>query len=189
MIGGLTRSTPGSWVLGNAQHDSNPTNITSGLLYPYAQSPGIYRCPADKSLTKTTPSAPRLRSYMLDWLLNGGKLGYVPQPSVVQRTKLKITHLIGPPPARVFSFLDVAEHAIPDGCFVVLFPGHPEGENQWNDIPADRHGGGGNLAFCDGHIEHRRWQWAKAHKNPFTGTENSRDLQDLRWMQERLPGP
>jgi len=87
---------------------------------------------------------------------------------------------------RVFSFLDACERWIPDGCFVVLFPGHPEGEDQWNDIPADHHGLGANLAFCDGHAEHRRWQWPKAHKNAGTPVENDPDLLDLRWLQERL---
>jgi prepilin-type N-terminal cleavage/methylation domain-containing protein/prepilin-type processing-associated H-X9-DG protein len=189
LVGGQFRSTPGSWVVGNAQLDADRTNIQSGVLFRYTQALGVYRCPADKSLTKTTPAVPRLRSYMLDWLLNGGMLGWVPPPWVAQRTKLKAAHLIEPPPARVFSFLDVAERWIPDGCFVVHFPGHPEGEPQWNDIPADRHGLGANLAFCDGHAEHRRWKWPKARKTPYTPPENDLDLQDLRWMQERLPGP
>jgi prepilin-type processing-associated H-X9-DG protein len=89
----------------------------------------------------------------------------------------------------VFSFLDVCERWIPDGCFVVHFPGQSEGDRQWNDIPADRHGRGANLAFCDGHVEHHRWKWPKADKTMFTPPVNDQDLQDLRWLQERLPGP
>jgi prepilin-type N-terminal cleavage/methylation domain-containing protein len=69
---GNFRSTPGSWVIGNAQLDTNQTTIENGVLFPYLGSLAVYRCPADRSLTKTTPSTPRLRSYMLDWLLNGG---------------------------------------------------------------------------------------------------------------------
>ena len=188
-VSGTWRSAPGSWVLGNAQLDANATNIQSGVLYRYTQALGVYRCPADKSQTKTTPPVPRLRSYMLDWLLNGGPVNFVPPSAQQQRTKLRTAHLVEPPPARVFSFLDVCERWIPDGCFVVLFPGHPEGERQWNDIPADRHGRGANVAFGDGHVEHHRWKWPKADKTMFTPSVNDQDLQDLRWLQERLPGP
>jgi hypothetical protein len=46
--------------------------IKALVLYPYTQAIGVYRCPADKSQTQTTPPKPRLRSYLLEWLLNGG---------------------------------------------------------------------------------------------------------------------
>jgi len=188
MVNGQFRSTPGSWVVGNAQFDANPTNIQSGVLYPYTLSLGVYRCPADKSLTKTTPPVPRLRSYNLDWLLHGALASGDP-PYVEARVKRQVSHLVQPPPVSVFSFLDVSERWILDGCFAVHFLGHPESDRQWNDIPADRHGRGANVAFCDGHVEHHRWQWPKAPRAAFTPPENDLDLQDLRWLQERLPGP
>jgi prepilin-type N-terminal cleavage/methylation domain-containing protein/prepilin-type processing-associated H-X9-DG protein len=188
---GNFRSTPGSWVTGNAQLDTNQATLEDGVLFPYLGSLAVYRCPADRSLTKTTPSMPRLRSYMLDWLLNGGMAENSPPPLEAGRRKTKTAHLVEPPSAGVFSFLDVCEHWIPNGCFVVLYPGHWEGQDQWNDIPSDRHALGANLAFCDGHVERRPWQWPKKHKHlhPFGKAENDRDLQDLRWLQERLPGP
>jgi prepilin-type processing-associated H-X9-DG protein len=189
LVGEQFRSTPGSWVLGNAQLDAHPTNIQSGVLFRYTQAVGVYRCPADKSFTTTAPKVPRLRSYMLDWLLNGGLLGWVPPSSVAQRTKLRTAHLVEPPPAWVFTFVDTSARTIQDGCFVTHFLGHPEGDRQFNDIPADRHGRGANVAFCDGHVEHHRWKWPKEHKNGITPVENDQDLQDLRWLQERLPGP
>jgi prepilin-type processing-associated H-X9-DG protein len=89
----------------------------------------------------------------------------------------------------VFTFVDTSGRTIPDGCFVVLFLGRPEGDRHFNDVPADRHGRGANVAFCDGHVEHHRWKWPKAHKNGSTPVENDLDLQDLRWLQARLPGP
>ena len=50
------------------------------------------------------------------------------------------------------------------------------------------------LSFLDEHVEHHRWRWPKANKDPFnppglTAVANDQDLQDLRWLQERLPGP
>jgi prepilin-type N-terminal cleavage/methylation domain-containing protein len=120
---GNFRSTPGSWVIGNAQLDTNQATLEDGVLFPYLGSLAVYRCPADRSLTKTTPPMPRLRSYMLDWLLNGGMAESSPPPLEAGRRKTKTAHLVEPPSAGVFSFLDVCEHWIPDGCFVVLYPG------------------------------------------------------------------
>lgn len=62
---GIERTLPGSWVLGNAQIDTNRTNIESGMLFPYTRSVAVYRCPADRSLTRGQQKQPRLRSYAL----------------------------------------------------------------------------------------------------------------------------
>ncbi|HEY5911102.1 MAG TPA: prepilin-type N-terminal cleavage/methylation domain-containing protein [Verrucomicrobiae bacterium] len=65
------RSVPGSWVVGNAQLDDSPTNITSGVLYTCHQAVGIYHCPADQSTFTGQPELRRLRSCMLNFLLKG----------------------------------------------------------------------------------------------------------------------
>src|SRR5690348_13348513 len=53
--GGLSKALPGSWVVGNAQTDRNSSNIQRGVLYSYVSSPGVYRCPADKSTVTGSP--------------------------------------------------------------------------------------------------------------------------------------
>ncbi len=53
--GGQATGLPGSWVLGNAQTETTVSKIQSGVLYSYANSPGVYRCPADKSTVRTKP--------------------------------------------------------------------------------------------------------------------------------------
>jgi prepilin-type N-terminal cleavage/methylation domain-containing protein/prepilin-type processing-associated H-X9-DG protein len=179
------RSEPGSWVVGNAQVDSSPTNIQSGMLFPYTKSLGIYRCPADHSFTKTTPKVPRLRSYMLNVFLNGGT-DYGSEWD--RRQKTKLAQIINPPPTTVFAFLDVSEREICDGAFGLLWVGFPEGDRHYNDIPSDRHAQGASLSFADGHVDHHRWRWPKPH-DPLAPVKNDLDLQDLRWLQERLPGP
>src|SRR6266511_4108130 len=46
------RGIPGSWVLGAANLDTDPTNITAGTLFRDTGSVGIYRCPADQTKVK-----------------------------------------------------------------------------------------------------------------------------------------
>src|SRR5258708_2105762 len=65
------RGLPGSWVLGNVRLDSSPTNIESGVLFPYTKSLGVYKCPTDRSFTVKAPKVPRNRSYMLNLYLDG----------------------------------------------------------------------------------------------------------------------
>src|SRR5437867_9426927 len=47
--GGVQQSLKGSWVLGNAQRDTNTANIEAGVLFPHVGHTPVYRCPADKS--------------------------------------------------------------------------------------------------------------------------------------------
>ncbi|MHC1766695.1 MAG: prepilin-type N-terminal cleavage/methylation domain-containing protein [Verrucomicrobiia bacterium] len=187
---GLARSLPGSWVIGNAQVDISPTNITGGALFFYTQSIGLYHCPADRSLFKSAKTL-RWRSYMLNIYLNGSLEG---DTEWRRRLKTKTTQIVDPSPSGVFGFIDVSEREICDGSFAVRPLGLSAGDRDWNDVPADRHVGGANLSFLDGHVEHHCWRWAKANKDPFnppgiTAVANDQDLQDLRWLQERLPGP
>lgn len=182
---GIWRSEPGSWVTGNAQQDSSPTTIEGGSLFRYTQSLGLYHCPADRSFTVTLPKVLRLRSYMLDTFLNGDcDWGDAEANS---RVKRKVAQIVNPPPIRVFTFIDASERGINDGRFVVRPLGFSGGDRRWNDVPADRHARGANLSFLDGHVEPHRWQWPKAGKSILTEIENNTDLQDLPWLQDRLP--
>jgi len=45
--GGIWRNRPGSWVLGNAQVDTSPTNLTEGVLWSCAQEPANAQDQAD----------------------------------------------------------------------------------------------------------------------------------------------
>ena len=114
------RSFPGSWVLGNAKLDADPTNITSGVLFPHVQGVGIYRCPADRSVIAGATSKPaRLRSYSLNMAFGGaGDLKTDPLYPFVQ----KISQLADPSPAQTFAFIDVTAASIDTGdfCFFII---------------------------------------------------------------------
>jgi prepilin-type N-terminal cleavage/methylation domain-containing protein/prepilin-type processing-associated H-X9-DG protein len=179
-------STPGSWVIGNAQSDGSPTNITGGTLFPYTQSVRIYHCPTDHSLTVTPPQVLRNRSYMLSQCLNGNRVGDI---TADRHIKSKVSEIVSPPTSDVFVFLDASEMAINSGVFGVIPLDYSGGNQFWDDIPADRHGLGANLSFVDGHAAHQGWKFPKANKAVGSAATDPNDVEDLRWLQKRIPGP
>jgi len=174
------RSLPGSWVIGNAQKDSDPTNIESGVLFRYLNARGVFRCPADRSNTVSNPKVPRLRSYMLDSLLNGDL-------EQAGRMKTRLGQIQSP--TTVYAFLQASERTINDGQFFLSAgAGSGYADRQWYDIPSDRHARGNNLSFVDGHAEYHRWRWPKPY-DLYAPVANAQDFQDLLWLRERLPMP
>ncbi len=59
--------------------------------------------------------------------------------------------------------------------------------NEWISIPSDRHAQGANLSYVDGHVDQHRWRHPKAKMALRSPVQGKEDLQDLRWLQERLP--
>ena len=75
VAGGIYSSREPSWAVGDAVHDLTTSNLLRGVLYPYIQSVGIYRCPGDKNTVMGHPAVPRTRTYQLDIALNGSVNG------------------------------------------------------------------------------------------------------------------
>ena len=81
-----------------------------------------------------------------------------------------------------------------DGIFVMespyylklgLDPGNPKVERDWWELPTDRHNQGANLSFLDGHAEYKHWKFPKKFKHYFQSATG--DLEDLRWLQRKMP--
>jgi prepilin-type processing-associated H-X9-DG protein len=101
---------------------------------------------------------------------------------------------VPPGPSRVFVFTDEHRVCIDDGVFTVPSPWQFAEVNPtptWVSLPSERHGGGDNFSFADGHVEHRHWLWRRNPRS-FSGTAaspaNGKDAQDIRWVQHRIPG-
>ena len=150
-----------TWCGNYARYDSDPATIESGHLFPNNRNIGIYHCPADKSTLEDRAtgekfSEPRLRSYNMSISINGWPEYNWTQNKYFPCFK-KLTEIRSPAPVDVFAFLDVHEDSIYDSMFGIPNDQFYPGWNVWWDIPANRHGQGGNFAFADGRAE--RWRW------------------------------
>ncbi len=185
-----------SWVLGNPKWDTTTSNLTAGLLYPYINSPALYRCPADWSRTASrSNSLPRTRSYSLNsWLgidILGKGLSVDSTFNPGFKTRLGDIHF--PPPSQVFGFLDENEKSIDDGLFATHDPAHwsnPDASpdlTSWMEMPSDRHRRGCTLSFLDGHVEVWRWASPKIFRDYEQPPASEADRRDLQRLQAALP--
>jgi prepilin-type N-terminal cleavage/methylation domain-containing protein/prepilin-type processing-associated H-X9-DG protein len=164
-------STPGSWIMGNAQGSAALTNLMSGSIYPYAPNAAIFHCPTDRSTVFGT-DAPRTRSYPMDAYLNG-----------IRDDAVRTLLAIRPGPAQVFVFLDEQEGSIDDGYYLL----YRTPDTTWPNLAADRHSRGVNLSFADGHCQRWKWRSAKVFTTWGQPAANAEDLQDLLHLQDALP--
>lgn len=184
-----SRSAPGSWVVGNAQSDTNTDNLVSGLLFHYLDAAGVYRCPADKSTVAGQPSLLRTRSYSKNWWLNGWGFDGQENPNKFPEDKTKVGQIISPPPVRVFVFIEENEQSIGDSMFLVDNDRYGS-VNQWENQPSDRHNQGCNLSFADGHTEPWHWQAPKhftSHFPPSQSPSGPADHRDLYRLKNAIP--
>jgi len=172
--GGDSGSFPGSWVVGNTKTDLDTRNIEAGVLYPYTPNPGVYRCPADRSIVAASGGL-RVRSYSLD--------GYLAAPVAWPAPVTKFSQMISPGPDSVFAFIDEEEHSIEDGIFGLA----RSPDDHWINLPSDRHGPSSNLSYADGHVRKMKWLWPKKYISGTQAAANQSDLQDLRNLQALIP--
>lgn len=121
---------------------TNVNTIVLGKLYPYNQSPAIYRCPADRS---NTAGVPRVRSYSINGWMGGRPLAGEDE----YRLFTKEDEIIRPGPSQAFVFIDEHEKSINDGWFAVDM----RGDHGFIDVPSSRHDKAASLSFADGHVE------------------------------------
>jgi prepilin-type N-terminal cleavage/methylation domain-containing protein/prepilin-type processing-associated H-X9-DG protein len=166
------RSLPGSWVLGNANIDSDPTNITAGTLYPYIKALGVYHCSDDRAYVKST-TIPRARCFSMSCYLGADpKAGYGIVP-ILKATSIR-------KPVQTLLFIDEDDLTLDDGYFLYEFVG-----SEWVNLPGFRHSNGTVLSFADGHAEY--WKWAEGHPSATETTLAGNALADLRRLQATSP--
>jgi type II secretory pathway pseudopilin PulG len=189
-----------TWVRGwldyanSVPDNTNTVYLMTSHLWPYHQSLGVWKCPADKSTSKHGGKVyPRVRSVsMNNWLNADAPWDNENQFKVIRR----VNDMTDPGPDHTFVILDEREDRINNGFFVVDMKGFSPRQPaalSMVDFPASYHVGAGGLTFADGHAEIKRWLDPRT-KPPI---QKSTDLEliapsannvDVLWLQERATG-
>jgi len=154
-----------------------------GSLGPYLDTEKVFRCPADRSLSKMADgrSYPRVRSYSMNGYM--GTKFLLGQPVILYMKRSDIN--LGPR-RDVCVFLDIHEDYL-DFCWYYMTIDAGSG-TIWN-LPASRHNGKGVLSYADGSAELHLWQDSQTLQpvrgvqgKPFDVPRGSPDFQYL-WQR------
>lgn len=171
----------------------------SSLIALYVKAADLFKCPAD-TYQSSANLGPRVRSVSLNGVLGsnpsvqgsnpGGRLYY---GSGGAGKALKMTQLVNPGPANVFSFLDEHPDSINDSAFM-FDPGYPSSAQMWRSLPGSFHSGLGALSFADGHFELHQWTNPRTPSaviftawNLYGSIQIMRDNEDYSWLNDRMP--
>ena len=157
-----------------------------GSIGQYTRSPGIYKCPADKSwILIGGQRHSRVRSVSMNCCVDS--LNAV-EPGVVYRIFGRTSDMIDPGPADTFVFVDEHEDSICGGRFDIAPPYFGPG-TWWINLPASRHGGAGTFSFADGHAEVKKWRDPRTvvpvKRLMWWYEFDSPNNQDVVWVRER----
>ena len=191
-----TNSWVAGWMDWTTQSDTDNTNIYNlesprGILWPYTQALGIYKCPSDPSVVSIGGSVvPRVRSVSLNGRLNGGEWGLSPTEEFKNPNKLSAIYQPGP--ADVLAFLDERADTIDDGFFGVDMV-DSNSAAQIVNMPGNYHLGCCSVSFGDGHAQIHKWTDLRTEPPmvpyvmlPIISAPN--DL-DVAWLQQHSTSP
>jgi prepilin-type N-terminal cleavage/methylation domain-containing protein/prepilin-type processing-associated H-X9-DG protein len=181
------------WVSGQMEIPAEATNLTYltdpkySKLAPYlGGSPGIFKCPADKtghvrtfSMSQAVGSQPDALAPVDGPWLDGTDTHEADQP---WQTYCKLSGIVTPAPSGLWIFIDENPRSINDAAFAVSMALRTE----WIDWPGVSHSSGCSIAFADGHSESHHWRDARtpADEGQF-GPAPQPDNQDILWLQQR----
>jgi prepilin-type N-terminal cleavage/methylation domain-containing protein/prepilin-type processing-associated H-X9-DG protein len=155
-----------------------------GSIGQYTLSPGIYKCPADKSWIEIDgQKVARVRSVSMNEFV-GDEDHFNPYFYSFWKT----SDFNVPGPANTFVFVDEHEDSIFGGTFSVDM-GFAGPDTWWLQLPASRHGRAGTFSFADGHGEIKKWRDPRTivpvkHVWRSEG-EYSPHNPDILWLRER----
>jgi len=171
--GGVYSGLPGgpypSWVTGLMSQGTKTdnTNINylvgsdlqpCGSLGSYAKSPGVYKCPGDRSSDPTY--GPRVRSVSMNSHVGpAGAPGSISGDLGTQTTYeryLKLSDFKKLPPTDAIVLMDERPEIINDG-FMWIDSSAVNGNGQYRDLPAIYHRNSSAFSFADGHAEMHKW--------------------------------
>jgi len=171
------------WALGSVASAPAWTNgvlIQMGLLYPYVNTVGVYKCPADRK-SEAGPlgggGTPTVRSMAANCWMNPISVW---NNNTQVRIYRKQTDITTPTPSQAWIFIDENPWTVNDAHFVC-----DPTQGNWVDVPATYHNGSGGLSFADGHCEVKKWRDRNVLNAHSTGVPMDTSSKDLYWLQER----
>ena len=135
-------ATNQTWCAGDMLNPTEKTNlppIMNALLYPYAKSLGLYKCPGNLT--------PMVRGASMNWFMGGNPTGN--SSWTAYRKLSNIKH-----PTDRFVTMDEYEVTINDAAF----RSDAGNVGKINDWPALYHGGASGMSFADGHAALHKWK-------------------------------
>ncbi|PYJ86288.1 MAG: hypothetical protein DME22_05865 [Verrucomicrobia bacterium] len=184
----------GNWITGWLTPENEPGDKTDNTntvflldtrfsqLGPYAQAAAVYKCLADRSVTRINGKVyPRVRSMaMSSWMGPN-------TPPWNDRYRLygKTSDIIAPSPTDALVFIDERSDSIDDGYFAIDMT--TGGGAQLVNLPASYHNGASGVTFADGHAEIHKWRDRRTQpplKKTFQKFIVTPNNVDLVWLQE-----
>ena len=138
-----------AWVLGDmklAQEATDQQFIRQGRLFPYANDPALFRCPAD---TSKSSGVSRVRSYSMNsWM--GTRYMETESGATAKgyRAFMRENELALAGAATLWVVMDEHESTIDDGFFLVTM----DDSRPFASFPGNRHNNAYVLNFADAHV-------------------------------------
>jgi prepilin-type N-terminal cleavage/methylation domain-containing protein/prepilin-type processing-associated H-X9-DG protein len=175
------------WCRGNmtdAGQSIDPRYIQLGLMWPYVNSLGVYKCPADPKTGAQGKATLRSMS-MNAWLnpLNTPMSQGLSAAGKVFRKQTDISGRINP--SMLWVLIDENHNTINDGWFVVSATTNGANGWTWVDVPGTYHNKAGGLLYADGHAEIKKWRDPRTYTATAIFTTATRGHPDLPWLQAR----
>jgi hypothetical protein len=161
-----------SWALGDIRYGRpDGTNVDyligQGVLGPYLQAAGVFKCPSDRSRTTLADGRayPRARSYTMNGFMGTKAHGRWGPTGDGRALFLHRSDLATGPRLEYLVFIDTHEDYLNLCTFVLTRDINKE---SWDHYPTARHQGSGLFTLHDGRVEQRRWRDPRTLR-PVTG--------------------
>ena len=196
-VGGGLDFSIGNTENTNINYLINPTPPYNSRLGPYVKNPGVYKCPADRSLVREgLGMVPRCRSISMNQAvcLEDNQGWTLSPPWCIY---FKYGQILNPAPVNLWVLIDENPDSINDAAFAVA-PEDSAASAAFIDGPTLLHNGGCGFGFADGHAEIHKWRDGRTLGSVFQ-THYANDYggvgyvmpnnQDVAWIEYRTSAP
>jgi prepilin-type N-terminal cleavage/methylation domain-containing protein len=175
-----------------AQGATNLLGLSTGLLWNYNKSYGVYKCPAAKGTTQSGLDGSLLvRSYSITSRLGNTNETIMNSPSLPNGQILKSSNIKSPVPANASVFVDESMRTIDDGYIAIdnyqSTSANATAKGAYQNSPSIRHGGTTMaLSYADGHSGVLSFNEGETEPFQATGSVPASQFQDWLTLYETI---